>query len=149
MAGLVLNRRNALCFFRVKPCNFLKIWLLPCRVNKTNLKLYNAHVINIFEILTYRKYHQLYLHCHLFRINTETNVNSLSSTLEAVVREIGKAHRILVVKIAPWGFRKQKKKWLTSCLRIQNSKFKTNVLKGNCSEMGIVPSFQWFPEAVI
>lgn len=65
-------------------------------------------MINIFEILTYWNSHQLYIYSHLFRPNMETNVNYLGSPLEAV-SVIGKAHRILVIQIAPSGFRKQKK----------------------------------------
>lgn len=73
---------NAVCSLRVKLGNFLKIWLLLYKISKTNLKSYRAHLMNIFEIFTYGKHQQLYLHPILIRPNAETNVNYLGSSLE-------------------------------------------------------------------
>lgn len=107
MAEFVFSSENVMCL-RVKSCHFLKISLLLCKINKTNLKSYSS-IYDIFEIFTYWKYHQRYLYLHLFRPNTAINVNHFGSPLEAAVRVIGKPHRMLVIKIAPSGFRKQRK----------------------------------------
>lgn len=93
-----------------KGLKFLEIGLLLCKTNKTILKSYSVIMINIFEIVTYWKYHQLYFYSQLFRPNTETNVNYLGSPLESEVRMMGKAPRILVIKIAPCEFTGKKKK---------------------------------------
>lgn len=71
-----------------------------------------SHCNKYFEIFTHWICHQLYLHFCLFRPNTETNVNYLGFPLESAVRVMGKAQRILAIKIAP---RKLTgKKWLTN-----------------------------------
>ena len=97
--GLCSALRMQSCSSTMKPHNFLKIWLLLYKINKTNLKLYSAHLMNIFGIFTHGKYHQLCLYSHLIKPNAETNVNYLGSPSEAAVRVMGKIHRILGRKI--------------------------------------------------
>ena len=66
MAEFVFISANTTYFLSAKSYHFLKLLLLLYEINKTDYKLYSAHMINVFEIFTNWKYHQLHLDSNLF-----------------------------------------------------------------------------------
>ena len=102
MAGFVFISENTIDFLCAKSYHFLKILLLFYEVNKTDCKSYSAQMINVFEIFTNWKYHQLHLYSNLFWPNTKRNVNDLGSPLEAakwLVKPTGYSHKNSSIRI--------------------------------------------------
>lgn len=102
MAGFVFTSENTIDFLCAKSYHFLKILLLFYEVNKTDCKSYSAQMINVFEIFTNWKYHQLHLYSNLFWPNTKRNVNDLGSPLEAakrLVKPTGYSHKNSSIRI--------------------------------------------------
>lgn len=102
MAGFVFISENTTDFLSAKSYHFLKILLLFYEVNKTDCKSYSAQMINVFEIFTNWKYHQLHLYSNLFWPNTKRNVNDLGSPLEAakwLVKPTGYSHKNSSIRI--------------------------------------------------